>query len=384
MLIIRFRIFSLFLVFSIFLSGLSRAFAGSEPAVSAESCVLMYSDGACIYEKAADTRQLIASTTKIMTAILAIENTSPEETVPIKESYCRVEGSSMYLDPEEAYTVKDLLLGLLLASGNDAALALAHYVAGSEKAFVKLMNEKARELGLQNTSFANPHGLDAPGHYSTARDMAKLMLYCMENETFRDLADTYSATVNDHSYVNHNKLLVTCPGCIGGKTGYTMAAGRCLVSCCERNGLRFVCVTLSAPDDWTDHITLYNWAYDNFVLKELSDHLSFEIPVISGNRKMINVKADITTELLVPADETLEVYAELPRFVFAPVNLGETAGKFWVIIENNIVAKGPLVYASSCQAAYPCLDLLSPEVTDHDRENTENYFRIRADVQARR
>lgn len=363
MLIIRFKFFYIVTALSVLLlSCTPKAYALTEPAISAESCVLMYSDGECLYEKAADTRHLIASTTKIMTAILCLENAELDENVPVKEKYCRVEGSSMYLTEDDVYTVKDMLLGLLLASGNDAALALAEYVGGSEKAFVKMMNEKAQELGMDQTSFANPHGLDSPEHYSTARDMAKLMLYCMENETFRELAGTYSVVINNKSFVNHNKLLKTCPGCLAGKTGYTMAAGRCLVSCCEREGLRFVCVTLSAPDDWNDHAALYNWAYENFVLKDISGELMFDVPVISGNRNRIQVKAEKPYRVLIASNAVIRIRAELPRFVFAPVNLGETAGKFCVIINNNVLTEGILVYADSCRAAYPCSQFLCQEV----------------------
>ena len=210
----------------------------SAPNVSAASCVLMYADGSCVYEKNADDRRLIASTTKLMTALICIENCALDETVDVRARHCLVEGSSMYLKAGYDYTVRELLLGLLLDSGNDAALALAEHAAGSERAFVRLMNRRAAELGMDGTSFANPHGLDDKQHYSTARDMAVLMLHCMENPVFRELCGTRSATINGETYVNHNKLLDRCADCIGGKTGYTMAAGRCLVTCCERNGMR--------------------------------------------------------------------------------------------------------------------------------------------------
>ena len=130
--------------------------------------------------------------------------------------------------------------------------------------FAGLMNRKAAQLGMTGSSFANPHGLDAQGHYSTAMDMAKLMCYCMDNEIFRQLCGVKSCTIHGQTLVNHNRLLDSCQGCVGGKTGYTLSAGRCLVSCCERKGLRLVCVTLSAPDDWNDHMALYEWAYGRF------------------------------------------------------------------------------------------------------------------------
>lgn len=354
-LFIKFKIISLIAVLSFLFYNPLTAYAASEPPVSAESCILMFADGESIFEKNADVRHLIASTTKIMTAILCIENCDLDDIVPIKEKYCQVEGSSMYLSADRTYTVKDLLSGLILASGNDAALALAEHLCGTEHAFVKMMNDKAKSLGMKDTSFANPHGLDAKDHYSTARDMARLMLYCMENETFRSIVGTYSATVYDQTYINHNKLLTTCPGCIGGKTGYTNAAGRCLVSCCERDGLRFVCVTLSDPDDWKDHVSLYNWAYDNFILRDVSGELRFDVPLISGDRKKVSVLPEKHVNILASRHETIEVRAELPQFVFAPVNLGETAGYFWVIIKEKVKAEGTLIYSESCPIAFPVL-----------------------------
>ena len=171
----------------------STACAESMPTVSACSCVVMFEDGQTVYEKNADTRSLIASTTKLMTALVCLENARLDDRVMIPPACCQVEGSSMYLKAGESYTVRELLLGLLLASGNDAALALAQHVSGSEQDFVRLMNARAEALDLRQTHYANPHGLDAPGHYSTARDLARLMLACMENESFRPLVSTQSA-----------------------------------------------------------------------------------------------------------------------------------------------------------------------------------------------
>ena len=167
----------------------------------------MYENGECLFEKNSEEKHLIASTTKIMTAIICIEEARLDEKVKIKPEHCNIEGSSMYLKAGEKYSVKELLLGLLLASGNDAALALSDHVAGGEEEFAVLMNKKARELGMINSSFTNPHGLDSRNHYSTAKDMAKLMFYCMENETFRELVSTYTAIIKEQQYVNHNKLL---------------------------------------------------------------------------------------------------------------------------------------------------------------------------------
>lgn len=330
--------------------------------ISAEACVLMYEDGQCIYQKNADEKHLIASTTKLMTAIVALENSRLDGMVKIKPEHCMVEGSSMYLKAGEKYTVKELLLGLLLASGNDAALALAEYVSGDVKEFAALMNDKAKEIGMNDTSFSNPHGLDARAHYSTAMDMARLMLYCMQNEEFCSLVSCYDAKIKGEYYVNHNKLLKTYPGCVGGKTGFTAAAGRCLVSCAERNGMRYVCVTLSAPDDWNDHAKLYDYAFENFVLRDLSEEISFEVPVISGSKDSVSLTPDKPLKLFLNKNEKIEYNAEIPIFIFAPVKIGETAGKICVIIKNNVVTEIPLVYAEDIVMAYPCLNMAAMEV----------------------
>ena len=354
-LIILLKLISTILVPILFLTTASEAYAQPGLYTSARACVLMYEDGQCLYEKNADDKMLIASTTKLMTAIVAIENTKLESKVKIKAEHCAVEGSSMNLKAGETYTVKELLLGLLLASGNDAALALAHHVSGSSHEFALLMNEKARELGMVNTSFANPHGLDAPEHYSTARDLAVLMLYCMDNQTFKELNSSKAANIKGQSYSNHNKLLIQYPGCVGGKTGFTSAAGRYLVSCSEREGMRFVCVTLSDPDDWRDHMLLYDYAFENFCLHKFGENISYYIPLVSANKRKVKVVCKEKCEIFAGKDERIELKTEIPAFTFAPVKIGETAGKICVIIKSNVVAVLPLVYVEEAVVAYPCM-----------------------------
>jgi len=239
----------------------SCAAAGDEPVVSAASAVVMDGRGELLYARDADEPHLIASTTKLMTAFVTILRCDPDESVQIESADCAVEGSSMYLVPGESYSVRELLTGLLLASGNDAAMALARHVAGDVNSFAAMMNRCAAALGMTGSHFVNPHGLNAEGHYATAHDLAALMQACMECPLFRELSALPSAVVKEQSYQNHNKLLTLCPGCVSGKTGYTQLAGRCLVSCAERDGRRFVCVTLNDPNDWEDHCRLYDWAF---------------------------------------------------------------------------------------------------------------------------
>ena len=327
------------------------ALADGEPTVSAQSAIVMHSGGEVVFEKNADARSLIASTTKIMTAIVAIERADLDEQVEILPEWCAVEGSSMYLKPGEAYSVKELLTGLMLASGNDAALALADHVAGSEAKFVSMMNRKAKELGLNNSSFANPHGLNAEGHYSTAKDMAVLLDYCMQNEAFAEIAGLKVGTVKDQTYINHNKLLDRCPGCIGGKTGFTERAGRCLVSCCERAGTRFICVTLSAPDDWNDHQKLFDWAYARYADREVTEGLSFDIPVVSGDLSSVKAVPE-ELRLFLPKSAELSLEAEMPFFVFAPIGAGDEAGRISVMLNGKKIAETRLYYAQSVESAF--------------------------------
>lgn len=228
--------------------------------VSATAAVLMDADtGQILYEKNAERRMLIASTTKILTALVVLDHGGLQQTVTVRQSHM-AEGSSMYLKPGEQVTVEELLYGLLLCSGNDAALALADYCGGLPK-FVALMNEKAAHLGMVNSSFANPNGLDEENHYSTARDMAILAAHAAGNAAFLRLCSTKSVTINGRTMHNHNRLLREVEGCIGMKTGFTKAAGRTLVSCVQRDGRRLVAVTLQDGNDWADHAALYDYGF---------------------------------------------------------------------------------------------------------------------------
>lgn len=322
------------------------AYALDQPAVSAKSAVVLCS-GYTLFEKNADVKMPMASTTKLMTAIIAIESCPLDERVEIKPEYCNIEGSSMYLMPGESYSVKELVEGLLLVSGNDAATALACHVAGSTERFAALMNEKAARLGMSNTHFVNPHGLSENGHYSTARDMARLMEYCMEDPAFAEIDAMKNCTAGGRLLVNHNRLLDLCPGCVGGKTGFTEAAGRCLVSCCEREGTRLVCVTLSAPDDWNDHMGLYGWAYSRCTARSVTDGLKFSVPVISGESRWAYLAPEEDKSLFLPADMEIKLTAELPWFVFAPVEAGKKAGKVTVSVDGKCLAEYYLVYTDT-------------------------------------
>lgn len=321
----------------------------SPPEVSAQSAIVYHGDtGRVLWEKNADAKMLIASTTKIMTAVVAIENCDLSETVTVTKEMADVEGSSMYLQAGAQYTLRELLYGLMLASGNDAATAIAIHVAGDEQAFAERMNQKAAELGMTQTSFENPHGLDGATHYSTAADMAKLAAYAMENSVFAEIVGTRNTTIKGLTYVNHNKLLWQCEGVTGVKTGYTMAAGRTLVTSCERNGQRLICVTLSAPDDWNDHEKLYDWAYatyQNHLL--IPKETQFLLPVVSDHETTVTVEPLTDVTVFTESSDRAEYTVELPRFVFGPIYTGEKAGRIVVTMDGNQVAEVPLVYMES-------------------------------------
>ena len=319
----------------------------------AEAVILVQADtGQVLYSKNADSHMLIASTTKIMTALVVLDNCDPDEQVKILPEYTKVEGSSMYLKAGEAYTVRELLYGMLLVSGNDAATALACHCGGSIEGFAEMMNEKARKMGLANSSFKNPHGLDADGHYSSAEDLAAITCEAMKNELFAKIVSTKTYTVGEQSYMNHNKLLWNCEGCVGVKTGYTMAAGRSLVSCTERNGLRLVCVTLSDPDDWNDHEKLYDWAYSNYEYRRvLPMGVICEIPVISGVKDSVAISAAEDSRILTEKNADISFSLELPKFVYAGVKAGECAGRAFVKQNGTVIAEYPLNYAESVALA---------------------------------
>ena len=335
-------------VFAVIAALIPTAYADA-PAVSAHSAILMCADtGDILYEYNADEHMLIASTTKIMTAIIAIENCDMNEAVTVDTEWCCIEGSSMYLEPGKSYTVKELLSGMLVTSGNDAATAIAFHVADSEAKFAVMMNQKAAELGMNDSSFENPHGLDGEHHYSTARDMAVLARYCMENEVFRELVALKTVTIGELTFVNHNKLLWKCEGCKGIKTGYTIAAGRTLVSCCERNGMTLICVTLNAPEDWDDHMALYDYGFSEYSLTVFNkDSFSVLVPTVAGVNEYAALRIENSIELLNDVSNDMKIETELPRFLFAGGLEGEKVGKLRIFVNGELAAEENLVYTVS-------------------------------------
>ncbi|MBT2656447.1 D-alanyl-D-alanine carboxypeptidase [Bacillus sp. ISL-18] len=250
---------------------------GASTGVSAASAVLIeQKSGRVLFEKDAHTKRRIASITKIMTAILAIESGKMNQYVKVSEQATRAEGSSVYLKPGEKIKLNDLVYGLMLRSGNDTAVAIAEYVGGSVDGFAYLMNQKAREIGMYDTHFANPHGLDDhENHYSTAYDMAILMRYAMQNKTFQKISGTkvYRAPNPtedwDRVWKNKNRLLTKYKFATGGKTGYTKRAKRTLVTTATKGDMNLIAVTLNDPDDWNDHISMYENGFKGFDMAEV-------------------------------------------------------------------------------------------------------------------
>lgn len=246
--------------------------------VSAQSAIVMEKDSKRIlYNKDSRHRLPIASTTKIMTAITALENEELSAEIEVSQTAAATEGSSMYLEAGERMTLEELLYGLMLSSGNDAAVAIAEHFGGTE-AFAAMMNKKAEELGAADTHFTNPNGLPDSEHYSTAYDMAAITAYALDNHKFAEIVSAKSKKIEGEgkayprTLTNHNKLLSMCGGCIGVKTGFTKAAGRCLVSAAKRDEMTLICVTLNAPDDWNDHCGLYDEMFKKYNMKNVLSH----------------------------------------------------------------------------------------------------------------
>ena len=321
-------------------------------AVSAKSAILLDAQtGRVLYERNADQQSLIASTTKIMTALLVCEQTNVLDRVRIPKEAVGIEGSSMYLKEGEVLTVQELLYGLMLHSGNDAAVALAIYCGGTVEGFAELMNDKAHRLGMKNTHFANPNGLDAPHHYSTARDMAVLAAYAMENPIFAKTVSTKTVNVTGRSLRNHNKLLWLLEGADGVKTGFTKAAGRILVSSCLRQGRRLIAVTINDGNDWQDHQHLMEAGFSEFSTRQLvrSGECLGTVTVISGDAQSVELIAAEDFSYALSRCEQPELVLSKPDFVYAPVVKGQEAGYAHVCIGGKPVGKVALVFGKTVE-----------------------------------
>ncbi len=321
-------------------------------AISAQKAILMdATTGRVLYEKDADSRSLIASTTKIMTALIVCEQCNVLDRMTIPKEAVGIEGSSMYLKAGEVLTLQELLYGLMLHSGNDAAVALAIYCAGTVEGFAGLMNDKAHALGLTGTHFENPNGLDSPGHYSTARDLAVLTAYAMENPIFAQTVSTKTVTVGSRALRNHNKLLWQVEGADGVKTGYTKAAGRILVSSAVRQGRRLIAVTINDGNDWADHASMLDDGFCEYRVEQIvsrGQNLG-TVAVFGGVEEQVNVLAAEDFSYSLMEGEEPQIVLSAPGFAYAPAVAGEDAGYAYVCLGDKAVGKVPVVYEKTVE-----------------------------------
>lgn len=353
--------FLAFILFAATVFAVASAAQLPEISVSAKSAVLydpLYDR--IIWSKQPDIRLPMASTTKIMTALLSLELYELDREVEIQPSWTGAEGSSMYLKAGERVTVEELVYGLMLMSGNDAAVVLSKLLTGNSDDFVALMNRRAEQLGMKNTSFENPNGLDGSEHYSTAEDMALLMAAAMENEDFCRISSTESVDMAGRHMKNHNKLLSMSSVVCGGKTGFTKKAGRCLVSVAEDNGRRLIAVTLSAPDDWNDHIRLYDIAFEALESRQLISGGQVDtIPVYGGEWKNCPLYIDDDFEMgMFEGDDGVETELYGPRVVYAPISSGDKYGYMVVSVNGKEVYRVDVRYKNDIASQAPAKESL--------------------------
>ena len=316
--------------------------------ISASSAVVMVAQtGEVLYEHNAHKKRSMASTTKIMTSLIALENADLKKEITVKKEDLNVEGTSMGLLPDDKVTFEGLVYGMLLQSGNDAANVTASKLGGNIDDFVKMMNRRAGELGMNNTNFVTPSGLDDDEHYSTAYDMALLGSVAVMNPDFRYISSQKQAAVyyGNPPYrrilTNHNKMLRYYDGCVGLKTGFTKKSGRCLVSAAERDGVTIVAVTLNAPDDWNDHKILLDYGFSKVENRPIDNNTdSLIIPVTGGKTDVVSVEAK--NKAFVNISENTQGISTtylLEPFLYAPVKKGDNVGKIVYFTSSHKVGE---------------------------------------------
>lgn len=323
-------------------------FAINEPTVSASSCVLIDADTLeVLYQKNAHQKRSMASTTKIMTTLLAVESDRLDKTVTVKEKLY-IEGTAIGFNKGDKITLETLCYAMLLESGNDAAVLTSVFLAGSERDFSYLMNQKAREIGMKNTNFVTASGLDDENHYTTAYDMALLGAFAIQNVKFKEICSTYDYKAEfiepdiTRYFLNHNRLIKSCEGVFGIKTGFTKKSGRCLVSACNRYGKNLVAVTLNAPDDWNDHKKLYDYGYSLYEMKDLNVDLPESIKIYGANKELLYIDSYIEDTAFVRKSNVQDVVIQLQTIVYAPVERYDIIGKISVYSNDIIIKEYPI------------------------------------------
>lgn len=335
---------------------------GEDYTVGAKAAVVMEAQtGTLLFAQEPHKELAMASTTKIMTALLTLEQPDLDEEFIVDPEAIQVEGSSMGLQVGDTVTLRDLAGGMLTASGNDAAGAAAVRISGSLTAFADLMNRRAQELGMLNTHFVTPSGLDAEDHYSTAYDMALLAREALRNPDFAEMAASKRLTLHygnppyDRSLLNHNRLLSLYPDAIGVKTGFTDKAGRCLVSAARRDGVTLICVTLGCPDDWNVHEALYERYFPKVRMEELSPQETLELPVVGGTASTVELRQveELSLAVIQGMEETVEERVFAPKFLYAPILGGDILGKIVYYRDGQPVGESSLAAASAVPALPP-------------------------------
>ncbi len=355
------RIFSLFISMVVMASGFVTISADEKvPVVSASSYVLYCRDnGKVILSNNMNTPMGMASTTKIMTALITSEYADKEDKIVEFTSDMIAEGSSMYLKVGDKVHLSDLVKGMMTVSGNDAANAAAIAVGGSIEKFVDMMNLRAKEIGMKNTHFANPSGLPENAHYSTAYDMALLMAEALRSEEFRKVTSQKNVQVDfvhppsqRVTYTNHNRLLSSYEYCTGGKTGYTKSDGRCLVTCAVKDNLELIAVTLRDPQDWNDHKALYEYGFSTYkALVPLESQKLYSVTVASSLKENVKVRLDGSNKCVLKTEdaERVKTSVYLPPLVFAPVEEGQILGRVVCTLDSQVICEGNLVAEESAE-----------------------------------
>lgn len=333
--------------------------------ISARAAVVMdVKTGRVLFSKNADEKLSMASTTKIMTVLVAIESGRLNEMVTVSRKAASTEGSSIYLRENERITVEELLYGIMLRSGNDAATAVAEHLGGSTEGFAKMMNAKAKEIGAFNTSFANPHGLDHPEHYTTAYDLALITCYALKNPKFAEIVSTKRKTISgppdvewDRSMMNKNKMLWQYQGGDGVKTGYTKKAGRCLVSSATKNDWQLCSVVLNCGPMWEESSALLDYCFSNYSQQKLVDSTETyqQLKVIGGKKDLVALKPAEDIYMPISSEELNDVVL-LQSLDFnnrAPIYKGTKAGELKIYIGKDVVGTVDLLYDETIQSQNP-------------------------------
>lgn len=317
------------------------------PKIAASAAIVIdMKSGRVLYEKNAHSRKSIASTTKIMTAIVAIEKGNLTDKILISKKASNIRGSTINLNEGEELTLRELLYGLMLKSGNDAAIAIAEHIGGSVEGFAVLMNEKAQQLGLKNTQFKTPHGLDTPGHYSTAYELAQIARYALNNPVFSEIVATQNASITGRSLYTTNEMLSSYPGADGVKTGYTGQAGRCLVTSATRNNMRLISVVLNCASRTIraqNSQAILDYSFNNYNLHTIFDNSknTYSLQVIKGISATVPVVATETIEVPLNKDELNNLKMDVCLYqdkLVAPVRKNSDVGHITFTINGTTLA----------------------------------------------